>query len=517
MFTPVRRSLRDLVGSEYLDAVIRTNHQLTGRPVEQLRSLADDPVDFFPPAFADRSARLAERAGERLVDGFDDGLRGAPTDAFERAQNTASAPLGGLGVCRIGQDGRVHLAAKSEHYQLSLGHAFPGYQLIDRARELGIPNATHNNTRGYITRLAEAALVASANGIEEEAELAALLASEHPRALNRVLNLETGSLAAEAALKIMLTRFYDADGGEASHGGRTPVFLVLGDWAGGPAANYHGTTILAQTLRGLWPDLATAAARAGLCEIVPVPIDDVDGFRQQFERHNTGGYRVAGFCHEIVLMNYGGHTLDGEFLRAAYQLCHEHEVPVFCDEIQSGAWNGELFLFRRYRIQPDLVAIGKGFPGGVYPASRLLLTPGTDRLSQFGALVTNGQEELASLAYLITMEFVRANGERIDAIGHDYQERLSRLTERFPRLLAAVTGDGHMGCLQFHQPDVAVEFCRRLDDLGVDTSTQAYKPSAPPTALTKLPVISDETTVSAVVDRMESVLQELAPQPVTPA
>jgi acetylornithine/succinyldiaminopimelate/putrescine aminotransferase len=192
-------------------------------------------------------------------------------------------------------------------------------------------------------------------------------------------------------------------------------------------------------------------------------------------------------------------------------------VPVFCDEIQSGAWYGELFLFRRYRIQPDLVAIGKGFPGGVYPASRLLLTPGMDRLSQFGALVTNGQEELASLAYLITMEFVRANGERIDAIGRDYQERLSRLTERFPRLLAAVTGDGHMGCLQFHQPEVAVEFCRRLDDRGVDISTQAYKPSAPPTALTKLPVISDETTVSAVVDRMESVLQELAPQPVTPA
>ena len=510
MFTQVSRSLRELVGSDYLDAVIRTNHALTGRPLDELRALADEPVDFFPAGFAERSADLARRAGEPLVTGFDDGLVGAPTDAFRRAQQTSSAPLGGLGVCRIGQDGRIHLAAKSEHYQLALGHAFPGYRLIDRARELGIPNATHNNTRGQITRLAEAALVAAANGIEDPDDLAGLLASEQPRALNRVLNLETGSLAAEAALKLMLTRFHDADGGEAPQAGLIPVFLVLADWGGGPAANYHGTTVLAQGLRGLWPSWVARASAAELFEVVPVPIDDIDGFRARFERHHAGRYRIAGFCHEIVLMNYGGHTLDPAFLQAAYQLCQQHDVPVFCDEIQSGAWYGELFLFRRYGIQPDLVAIGKGFPGGVYPASRLLLTRAADRLSQFGALVTNGQEELASLAYLITMEFVRANGEWIDAIGRLYTHRLRDLVDGFPGLLAAATGDGHMGCLQFHQPEAAVEFCRRLDELGVDTSTQAYKPSAPPTALTKLPVISDETTVDAVVSRMATALRELA-------
>ncbi len=510
MFTPVSRSLRDLVGGDYLDAVIRTNHLLTGRSLEGLRALAEDPVDFFPTAFAKRSAQLAQLAGQSLLPGFDDGEQGAPTDAFRHAQNTASAPLGGLGVCRIGQDGRIHLAAKSEHYQLALGHAFPGYGLIDRARELGIPNATHNNTRGHITRRAEVALVRAANGIEDAMEVSALLASEAPRALNRVLNLETGSLAAEAALKIMLTSFYGADGGRAQQTGLIPVFLVLGDWAGGLAANYHGTTVLAQTLRGLWPELAAAAAQSGLFEVVPVPIDDTDGFRARFEHYNTGPYRVAGFCHEIVLMNYGGHTLDAEFLRAAYRLCQEHQVLVLCDEIQSGAWYSDLFLFRRYGIQPDMVAIGKGFPGGVYPASRLILTRAADRLSQFGALVTNGQEELASLAYLITMEFVQANGEYIEAVGRHYQDRLAGLVRRFPGQLAAVAGDGHMGCLRFQEPAAAVEFCRRLDDLGIDTSTQAHKPGAPPTALTKLPLISDETTVAAVVCRMATVLEGLA-------
>ena len=56
---------------------------------------------------------------------------------------------------RVGEDGRLWLISKSEHYHVPLGHGFPGYALLDRARRLGIPNATHNNTRGRITRLLE--------------------------------------------------------------------------------------------------------------------------------------------------------------------------------------------------------------------------------------------------------------------------------------------------------------------------------------------------------------------------
>jgi len=88
------------------------------------------------------------------------------------------------------------LAAKSEHYHTPLGHNFPGYRLIDNARALGITNATHNNTRGYITRLLEQELVRTINGLrpEETDALDAALASQEPHVLNRVINLETGSL-----------------------------------------------------------------------------------------------------------------------------------------------------------------------------------------------------------------------------------------------------------------------------------------------------------------------------------
>lgn len=505
VLTSISLSLRDLLGEEYIDAVVRARHALTGTPVADLVALADEQVEFWPEDVARRSRDLAERTGTNLVAGLAHPADGAGTQAFQRAQNHAAAPIGGLGVCRIGQDGRIYLAAKSEHYQASLGHGFPGYRLIDLARRLGIPNATHNNTRGQVTRLAEEALVAAAApGLAPAAD-----GTPGLHALTRVINLETGSLAAEAALKLMLNRFYSADGGEAALAGRTPVFLVMADAVGGPAANYHGTTVAAQLLRGLWPELLRRLDAAGIVRVVPVPPNDSRAFLEALLRYNAGDYAVAGFCHEIVLMNYGGLRLEEDYLREVYAACHQAGVPVFCDEIQSGAWCGELFLFRRYGLRPDLVAVGKGFPGGEYPASKILVTAELDALSQFGALVTNGQEELASLAYLVTMTFVSANAAHIEDVGAYLQHRLRELVTSFP-VLAGVTGDGLMAGLQFHEGAVAVEFCGRLErEHGIDTSVQAYKPSAPPVALMKLPVITEVEIVDVLIDRMERVLSTL--------
>ena len=96
-----------------------------------------------------------------------------------------------------------------------------------------------------------------------------------------------------------------------------------------------------------------------------------------------GEYKVAGFFHEIILMNYGGVKLHKDFLQRAYACCRERDVPIIVDEIQSCIWSPELFLFREYGLSPDFVSVGKGFPGGEYAASRLLTTASMDSLNQF--------------------------------------------------------------------------------------------------------------------------------------
>ena len=219
-------SLSDLLGREYTKAACRARALVSSEHMGTLESIAEEKVSFYPRSFQERVDELIDSVGKQVCSGFEGSARGAGTAAFRNATRFAMAPLTGYGFFRIGEDGRVYLISKSEHYHASLGHDFPGYRLIENAKKLGIPQITHNNTRGHITRLVEEELVRVANGITrgDRARLDSVLSSGQSRVLNRIINLETGSLAVEAALKMMLARFFKLDRTfpDPPYQGRTP-------------------------------------------------------------------------------------------------------------------------------------------------------------------------------------------------------------------------------------------------------------------------------------------------------
>lgn len=514
-FVPVARSLADLVGPEHVEAACAARAFLGGENARDLQALARERVEFYPAALQARLAALLPRVGSQVVAPRGGAsAAGAGTAAFCAATRTAAAPVSALGYYRVGEDGRLYLTTKSEHYHAPLGHAFPGYALVERARALGIPNATHNNTRGHITRRLEEELIRTANGLarDDRAGLAAVLGERDSlRVLNRVLNLETGSLAAEAALKLLLARFHrmQPEMSEPPARGRVPVLLVMGNEDGGLQANYHGTTVLTQMMRGMWPELQAQLTAARVWRLVAIRPNCREDLDRAFAAHARGETVIAGFFHEIIMMNYGGCRLTPEFLRHAYALCEAHGVPTVVDEIQSGVWAPQLFLFREYGLRPSCVAVGKGFPGGEYPASRLLFSAALDRMPQFGALVTNGQEELAALAYLVTMEWAQANAAATAELGERFETRVRELAGQFPQVIAGVDGWRHMTSLRFTDLAQAKAFAATLNGRGLDISAQTYKADCPPVVLTKLPLTADGAVIEAVIGAMRAVLGPL--------
>lgn len=510
----ISKSLRDLLGSEYIDAVCEAQAFLSGREIAELKGIADEKVEFFPEEFQKRIDELLDKVGEKVSRDFSVSSAGAGTESFKNAQNDNMSPLSGLGFLRIGEDGRLYLAGKSEHYHASLGHHFPGYQLLEKARSIGICNVTHNNTRGHITRLLERELIRIANGIArgDEAKLEEIINSDSGEVLNRVINLETGSLAVEASLKMMLARFYRLDNtyDAPEYSGKVPVFLVMADNKGGRQANYHGTTVLTQILRGMWPELSDSLEENNQYLVRSVSINDINHFNELINEYDNGKYKIAGFFHELVLMNYGGIRLEEDFVQAAHKVCKERDIPVTVDEIQSCMWSPELFMFKEYGLMPAFVSVGKGFPGGQYPASKILTNAKMDSLNQFGALVTNGQEELASLAYLITMEFAQINAEDTRKVGKYYRSEAEKLAGDYAQFIDKVEGDAHMTTLFFKSADKTVEFTTHLNkECCIDISAQTYKADCPPAALTKLPLISSEKTVDFVIGKMREALDKL--------
>ena len=509
MFKNIKMSLADLLGKDYTDAVAAANAVLGGMSLEEAEKIANEKVGFFPEEVQKKNSEMLALVGKQVMPVVPPMTDGAPTDSFRKAASRDAAPVAARGYFRIGEDGKLYFIGKSEHYHASLGHSFPGYRLIDKARALGIPNATHNNTRGHITRLCEEKLIASVNGIDwdDSEAIEKVISSKESKVLNRVINLETGSLAVEAGFKMMLARFYklSPEFPEPKYAGKTPVFFVMGDKVGGVTANYHGTTTLIQTFRGLWEEIREKSENSEIYKVVPVSINDISDFEAKIKKYNSGNYKTAGFMHEIILMNYGGIRLEPAFLTRAYELCAEYDTPTMADEIQSCMWYDGMFQFRLYGLNPDFVIIGKGFPGGEYPASKVITTAEYDNLNQFGALVTNGQEELASLAYLVTMKFALENRNVIAENCAYFEEKLCELVKKYPEKFTKAEGAGLLAAMHCENVEEAKKFMGELHERCIDASAQIYKQNCLPAVLFKPPLIADRDAIDFICGAIDEI------------
>ena len=227
------------------------------------------------------------------------------------------------------------------------------------------------------------------------------------------------------------------------------------------------------------------------------------------KKYNEGNYKTAGYIHELILMNYGGIRLTKEYVQEAYKICKEYDTPTMDDEIQSCMWYPGMYLYHLYEIEPDFVIVGKGFPGGEYPASKILTTAEMDILNQFGALVTNGQEELASLAYLITMTFSQANTENIARLSDYFEQSLRKLGEKYSSVISKVEGQGLLAAIHFHDVPTAAKCAKIINEHCIDTSAQLYKVNCPPAILLKPPVTACEEVLDVIINALDAALGEL--------
>jgi hypothetical protein len=120
--------------------------------------------------------------------------------------------------------------------------------------------------------------------------------------------------------------------------------------------------------------------------------------------------------------------------------------------------------------------------------------------------VTNGQEELASLAYLVTLTWAQKNAAETKAVGDYYAGRLRELAARYSGLVTAVEGHRHMSTLYIKDLESAKAIAALLVEAGLDISAQTYKAECPPALLTKLPLIAGYEVVDCVVDKIEAAM-----------
>jgi adenosylmethionine-8-amino-7-oxononanoate aminotransferase len=191
-------------------------------------------------------------------------------------------------------------------------------------------------------------------------ELARRLVELAPPGLERVFYSDSGSTAAEIALK-MAFQYWQQQGGEAA---RKTRFVALRD-------AYHGDTIGSVSVGGI--DLFHSMYRPLLFDTLKAePGDSADMERLLAE--NEG--EIAAVIMEPLVQGAAGMIVHPEgYLRDVRELCDRHGAFLICDEVATGfGRTGRMFACEHEDVSPDFLCLAKGITGGYLPLAATLTT-----------------------------------------------------------------------------------------------------------------------------------------------
>ena len=176
------------------------------------------------------------------------------------------------------------------------------------------------------------------------------------------------------------------------------------------------------------------------------------------------------------------------------------------DEIQTGFWTPELFMYKQYGITPDIVIVGKGMSAGLHPLSSILYRRELDVLAQYDAISTNGNAALAALVALANIELLQRHGSEITHTQEYYYDKLCQLAAEFPDRIAAVYGNRAMTGLKFRRVEEALAFHKQCVASGLWLRVHAYH-AGHSTILCKFALCLEPAAVDEFIRRLRLLLE----------
>jgi adenosylmethionine---8-amino-7-oxononanoate aminotransferase len=305
------------------------------------------------------------------------------------------------GVELVDAEGRRYLDGVSSLWCNVHGHRHPR---IDAAIRAQLDRVAHSTMLGLTHPPA--------------IELARRLVEIAPPGLTRVFYSDSGSTAAEIALKMAFQYWHQ-------RGEPRTRFVCLRD-------AYHGDTIGSVSVGGI--DLFHSLYRPLLFDTLKAEPGDARQLELLLEDHPG---EVAAVVMEPLVQGAAGMLVHPEgYLRAARELCDRHGVLLILDEVATGfGRTGRMFACEHEGVAPDLMCLAKGITGGYLPLAATLTTEEVYRgfLGEFEELRTffHGHtytgNPLACAAALATLDVFEE--ERTLELLQPKMELLARLLE----------------------------------------------------------------------------------------
>jgi ornithine--oxo-acid transaminase len=308
----------------------------------------------------------------------------------------------------------------------------------------------------------------------------------------KVLPMNTGVEAGETAVKLARRWAYEKKGIAPNEA----VILF-------PAGNFWGRTIAAIS------SSSDPSSYKNFGPFVPgfqqIPYNNISALAEALQNKN-----VAAFMVEPILGEAGVIVPDEGYLKAAYDLCKEHNVLFIADEIQTGLCRtGKLLASEYDNVRPDILMLGKALSGGVMPISAVLCDDSimdTIKPGEHGS--TFGGNPLACVVAVAALKVLRDQNLAANAqeMGVLFRSEVEKINSPF---ISIVRGKGLLNAIEvIHQnPNAAWDFCLVLKENGLLAKpTHGNKIRfAPPLIITRDQILESIAIINKSLNRFLAV------------
>ncbi len=199
-----------------------------------------------------------------------------------------------------------------------------------------------------------------------------------------------------------------------------------------------------------------------------VPFGDVDSLAMILKSGEFTGDRVAAVVIEPIQGEGGIVVAPPGYLQKARELCDQYGAMLVFDEVQSGMGRtGKMCCCEHDGVTPDLMALGKGFGGGVMPIGAVVGTHKTWQKyidNPFLHTTTFGGNPLACAAAIATIHvlleenLLQAAAEK----GEYLLKHINALAQKYPKVLKLARGRGLMLGMEFMDNDLGYKVATEL-------------------------------------------------------
>jgi putrescine aminotransferase len=199
-----------------------------------------------------------------------------------------------------------------------------------------------------------------------------------------------------------------------------------------------------------------------------VPFGDAGALEMVLSTGEFTGDRVAAVVLEPIQGEGGIVVAPPGYLQAVRALCDQYGAMLVLDEVQSGMGRtGKMFCCEHDGVVPDLMALGKGFGGGVMPIGAVVGTPRTWQkyienpflhTTTFGGNPLACAAAIATLHVLLEEDLPRQAGEK----GEYLLAQMNAIAARWPKVMKLARGRGLMLGMEFQGHDLGYAVAKHL-------------------------------------------------------